>query len=346
MQVVSAPDAIGPALVRTRDLLFRPFRLGTFLKLCAVAVFTEGSSGNYNFNFPIHHRNEHLLAGSSFPALSPVLVFVLLAVLVVVVTLALVIVYLATRLRFALFECLIRQNRLLRPGWHGYRAQAWRFLLLSLAVAVVFVAVLVAVAIPFIFGFVRLARELHAGGPFPLNDFLAVVLPLIPVLLVFFLLGVAVDMILRDFMLPHMALENATAGEAWAAVRVRILEAKGAFLLYAVLRVVLPLVAGIAMVVVLLIPFILVFVGFGAMMAAVSAALGGATGSAMLVRVFIEGVLGLLFFTLIVFAVIGFGGPLAIAVRNYALVFYGGRYQALGDILYPPAPAAPAPVPA
>jgi hypothetical protein len=28
------------------------------------------------------------------------------------------------------------------------------------------------------------------------------------------------------------------------------------------------------------------------------------------------------------------------AVREYALLFYGGRYQALGDILYPPTPAA------
>jgi hypothetical protein len=41
-----------------------------------------------------------------------------------------------------------------------------------------------------------------------------------------------------------------------------------------------------------------------------------------------------------------FGGPLSTATREYALIFYGGRYQSLGDILFPPVaatPAAPAP---
>jgi hypothetical protein len=36
------------------------------------------------------------------------------------------------------------------------------------------------------------------------------------------------------------------------------------------------------------------------------------------------------------------GGPLSTGLREYALIFYGGRYQALGNILYPP-PAAIAP---
>ena len=30
------------------------------------------------------------------------------------------------------------------------------------------------------------------------------------------------------------------------------------------------------------------------------------------------------------------GGPVSTAIREYALIFYGGRYKALGDILYPP----------
>jgi hypothetical protein len=65
------------------------------------------------------------------------------------------------------------------------------------------------------------------------------------------------------------------------------------------------------------------------------------------VRIFIEAVLGLIFFALALFLTICLGGPLSIAVRNYALVFYGGRYQVLGNILYPPPPApTPAPVPA
>ena len=47
------------------------------------------------------------------------------------------------------------------------------------------------------------------------------------------------------------------------------------------------------------------------------------------------------------FIAVSVGGPLSIAIRNYALLFYGGRYRELGDILEPPqaAPAAP-PLPA
>jgi hypothetical protein len=37
-----------------------------------------------------------------------------------------------------------------------------------------------------------------------------------------------------------------------------------------------------------------------------------------------------------VLASICLGGPLSTAAREYALLFYGGRYQALGDLLSPP----------
>jgi hypothetical protein len=37
------------------------------------------------------------------------------------------------------------------------------------------------------------------------------------------------------------------------------------------------------------------------------------------------------------------GGPVATWIRTYALMFYGGRYQALGDALYPPVLQSPNP---
>jgi hypothetical protein len=41
---------------------------------------------------------------------------------------------------------------------------------------------------------------------------------------------------------------------------------------------------------------------------------------------------------IVVFLVLCIGGPIGIAVRNYALLFYGGRYEVLGDLLSPPPP--------
>jgi len=43
---------------------------------------------------------------------------------------------------------------------------------------------------------------------------------------------------------------------------------------------------------------------------------------------------------------VAFSGPISTAVREYALMFYGSRYERLGEILWPAPPAAPpAPVP-
>jgi hypothetical protein len=66
----------------------------------------------------------------------------------------------------------------------------------------------------------------------------------------FFLLvlaGVVTDLILRDWILPHFALDNATAGEAWSRVWARIMAEKRQFFVYALLRVVLPLIAMVAL---------------------------------------------------------------------------------------------------
>jgi hypothetical protein len=37
---------------------------------------------------------------------------------------------------------------------------------------------------------------------------------------------------------------------------------------------------------------------------------------------------------------VSFAGPLGVFMRSYALVFYGGHYKALGNLLDPPGSAA------
>ena len=44
---------------------------------------------------------------------------------------------------------------------------------------------------------------------------------------------------------------------------------------------------------------------------------------------------GLIAFGFSLLASICLGGPLSTGAREYALLFYGGRYQVLGDLLYP-----------
>jgi hypothetical protein len=273
--------------------------------------------------------------------LTPGLIAALVFIGIAAIVLAIVLFYLVVRLRFALFECLLRQSRLIAPGWYKYRFQAFRFFLFSLAVGFFLLAVLAAVLLPFLIGFVRLYHQTQLGGPFPLVAALGLILPLIPLFLLFVLIAFAVDLVLRDFMLPHFALENASAGQAWAAVRAHIAREMGSFFLYAVLRILLPAAAIIALAIALFIPCILVFGSLSVAMVALHAAIHHAATGTVLVGTFLECVLGLFIATLALLLVISFGGPLGIAIRNYALVFYGGRFATLGDILYPPPAAAP-----
>ena len=169
------------------------------------------------------------------------------------------------------------------------------------------------------------------------------ILPLIPVILLLVLLGFAVDVILRDFMLPHYALEDATAGEAWEVVWEHIKAEKGQFAVYALLRFILPIVATIGLFIVLLIPGLMLAGAGAAIGYAIHSAYADATGAAVVVGVLIQVFFGVIAFGFLLFAGICLGGPLSTGLREYAIAFYGSRYQALGEILYPP-PQSSAPI--
>jgi uncharacterized BrkB/YihY/UPF0761 family membrane protein len=141
-------------------------------------------------------------------------------------------------------------------------------------------------------------------------------------------------------MLPHFALEDATAGEAWRQAWARILAEKREFFVYALLRLVLPIVATIVLVIVLMIPGLMVAGAIAAIEFGIHSTFADATGASVVVGILLEVFFGLVAFALALLAGICLGGPLSTAIREYALIFYGGRYKELGDILYPTPPQA------
>jgi hypothetical protein len=340
MYAISAADAISPAIQRTRTFLFRPFRLGTYLKLCLVALITEGLGGNFNsssFRNHASHRGYHPHSYTPF-AFTPERIAEAVAMSFLVILLCFFLAYLVTRLRFAFFHCLIHNTKEIRPGWHLYRTQAKRFFWLNVVVGFCFLLLLGLIALPFVAGFMGLFRNVQAGGHPSFAAIFALILPLIPIVLLVILIGFVTDLILRDLMLPHYALENATAGQAWAAVWARIRAEKGSFFAYILLRIILPIVAVIGLFIVLIIPAIIFVVVVAAVEVGIHAAFSDATGAAAFVGIFLQVLGGVIAFAVALFVWIAVGGPLSTAVRQYALLFYGGRYQPLGDILWPPPP--------
>jgi hypothetical protein len=343
MHAFSAADAIAPAISRTNRFLFHPFRLGTFLKLSLVAVITEGLGGNLrstNFHPSTPGAGSGTMPHLNFPAAWLGLAILAIAI---VVPLAILIAYLVTRLRFAFFHCLVYQVKQIAPGWRLYREQAMRFFLLNIAVGFAFLALVVLCALPFVSGFIRLFREMHEGSHFDFGGFFAVFLPFFLLVLVICVLAWVTDVILRDLMLPHIALENATVGEAWDSVSARIAADWGGFFLYGFLRFVLPIVAMMAVFLVLIVPMLVLGLCFGAVVAGLTALMANASGASFALLAVIDAVVVLLGIGIGVFVGLFVGGPVATAIRNYALVFYGSRYQLLGDLLFPPAPPQPAP---
>src|SRR5487761_394266 len=107
MHALSAPDAISPAIARTRDFLFRPFRWGTYLKLGLVAMITEGFTNSHSSSGHGGHPTRNAPSVTSSFYLSPGLIALIVVGVLVAIVVALVIFYLVTRLRFAYFHCLV-----------------------------------------------------------------------------------------------------------------------------------------------------------------------------------------------------------------------------------------------
>jgi hypothetical protein len=339
MNVFSATQAISPAIERTKNYLFRPFKWSTYLKLSVVACLTEGGSSGFNSNIPSgNHTSSSLSSFPSFNLSGEVIALIVIGALAFI-ALCIYLSYLIIRLRFAYFHCLAHQTKEIRPGWRLYRTQGMRYFIASLIIGLIFLFVLVLLVLPFVIGFVRLYLSSQAGESFNVGVFLLLLLPFIGIVICLCLVAYAVNAGMHDFILPHMALENKSFMEAWAAVKPRIGAEKGSFALYLLMRAILPAAAYIATVIVMIIPLlivigILVLTGVG-----IYAAFEGATGVIAFIGIFIEVVLGLIGLAFVLILGFCLGGPIATWIRNYALLFYGGRYQALGDILSPPQPA-------
>jgi hypothetical protein len=341
MRAISAADAISLAVGRTRELLFRPFNWATFLKLGLVAIITEGISGNLRSSSHGGKVPEHGPMAVPQLSLPPEWIAAIVLIVIGAIVVSLLIFYLITRLRFAFFDCLIHNTREIRPGWHLYRAQAMRFFWLNVMVGLCFLLLVVLVSLPFVAGFWRLFHNMPPGGHPDVLAVIALILPMIPIILLLVLAGMLSDIILRDWIMPHYALDDASAGEAWAHVWSYFKAEKRQFLVYVVLRLVLPILALVGLFMILAIPGLVIAASLGMLEYGLHSAFAGTSGASAFFGILVQVFFGVLAFGFILLLSICLGGPLSTGLREYALVFYGGRYPVLGDILYPPVPLAP-----
>lgn len=346
---ISAVDAVSPALDRMRQMLFRPVRLGLWLRLFLVGLLTGElssagggllqamvqlpralvrASGRHRFLAPASALNWAYL--SHFLPL--VLILLLLAVVI-----TLIFLYLATVFRFVLLEAVINgQVRL------GQSFRRWQRLAGSLFVLRIWIMLLGwAVTLPLVAW--PLLRLWRAGFRLEaLRPMLPMIAAILALLVVLSLLWLLVWLFIRDFAVPTMAIEDLSATQACRRVWRLLCADPGAYAGYVGMKIVLAIAAGmlsglvvLIVIFVLLLPAVLLFVlGFiGSSMA----------GHALAIAL---GITLLIVFVLVILVV---GSALGVAVmvffQAYTVRFFAGRYAPLAATLFPEAPPAPAPAP-
>jgi len=324
MRPLTATECISPAIQRAKDVLVRPFRVGTYLKLSALAFFAELGSGSCNLSAPGKNQGIHGLP----PGL--VAFFVAFAVLLGFVALVvwLVMLYVTSRLQLVLVEVVATRQSFISPFWRRQGPATWRWLGVKVVFCLAALAVAAVVGGPFIYYAIRHHIFSAAASP-PI----AWILLLIPTILLLILVLAAAYAVLRGLVVPPMALEGVPASEAIRRARVIVDTEPGQVALFVVLQVLLSVAMGIAAEILIALTLLVSLIPFALAGGAAWLALrhAGALGTATLIGLAVAG--GIVFVCWIACVIMGLLGPVYIFGQAYALYFLGGRYPLLGDLL-------------
>jgi hypothetical protein len=346
---LSAADVIDLAFRHAKEQLFRPFRFAQWARLAFVGVLAGemGSFNGCNFNVPMnsHPRGtQHFLDaawpvfGTAHPALFAAL---LAAFLLFWLGFVVLFIYIASVMRFILFDSVVERECHIRRGWvrrrhAGIRLFCWQifFTLASLGVLLVVIGIPVACA--------AMLGWFTRGGEHVLGLVLGGVMLFLLLLALLVVMGV-VHVMTKDFVVPQMALEDISALEGWRRLWPQLTTEKGGYAGYVGIKIVLAIGAAILFGIISVIAFLLLLIPIGGVGAI--AVLGGkAAGWDWNVTTITAAViLGCVALGILIFAMALLSVPVAVFFPAYAIYFFALRYLPLGALLWPPAAAPAAP---
>ena len=357
MNRLSALDAFSPAMSRVSSMLFKPFRLSTWLKIGFIGLLGGGvarfSSGNFNFRGPLvppSHPSSGRVPDDPMAEIQRVLasiniashIHAIMIAIAVALAISLVFLYLFCRFRFVLFDSVITQQPAVSRGWRLYASQANRYFGFWLVFRLVNLGVIaLIIGVPLWHAYKNGTLSGH-DSLFRLFELLAAIaLGAILAAIVFAIIST----LMKDFIMPIMALDDLPLGDAWSALWRVMASEPGAWAAYLGMKLVLTIGAAIALFVAGLIAALpgLFIVGIPAGIIALMGGLVfkmGATAAAIAVFV-VAGLIAAAGACCIYMLLIA---PFTVFFASYAFYFFGGRYPKLGALLWPqPLPIPPAP---
>jgi hypothetical protein len=342
----SAADVIELAFRHTKEQLFQPWRLAQWARLAFVGLLAGemGSFNGCNFHVPLNHHQRgtrHLLDAPwpGFATAHPALFAGLVAALLVFwLGFVVLFTYIASVMRFILFDSVVERECRIRRGWSrrrhaGIRLFCWQIVLMLVTIAALLIVVGIPVAAAALLGWFTHASEhvlgLVLGG---VTLFLLLMALLVVV-------GV-VHVMTKDFVVPQMALEDISALEGWRRLWPHLAAEKAAYAGYIGMKIVLAIGAAIVFGIISVIAFLVLLIPIGGV--AALAVLGGraAGWDWNVYTITVAVVFGCVALVILIFAMALISVPVVVFFPAYAIYFFAPRYPPLAAVLWPP-PAVP-----
>jgi hypothetical protein len=354
MNRLSAIDAFGPAFSRVGAILFRPFRLATWLKMGFIGLLGGGvivANSGANFRAPaaggrVPQDQLPPEAADIFRAIRSIHLadyfHVIVIVIAVIAVLALIFLYLFCRFRFILFDSVVTGQPSIGRGWRMYASQANRYFGFWLVFRLVNWAVMaLIVGVPLWHAYKNGVFSGDNSLPALFAIFASIALGVIAAAIIF----AVVSTLARDFVMPVLALDDLPLGDAWSAVWRVAASEPGAWAAYMGLKLLCAVGSSIILTIAFIIAMLpaLLVIGIPAGILIALGVLAFKTIGAM-AGIIICCLAGLLaaagFFCLTLMLI----APVSVFFASYAFYFFGGRYPKLAALLWPQ-PIAPAPQP-
>jgi hypothetical protein len=349
MNRLSALDAFSPAMARVNTMLFKPFRLSTWLKMGLIGLLGGGVArfSGMNFRgplFPPSHTPSGRMPDDPLAVFQAWLqsihvadyLHVITTALIIGVAIVLVFIYLFCRFRFVLFDSVITQQAVVGRGWRLYASQANRYFGFWLVFRLVnFGVIALIIGVPIWHAYKNGALSGDGSLLVLLKLLASIALGAIAASIVFAIIST----LMKDFIMPIMALDDLALGDAWSALWRVIASEPGAWAGYLGMKLVLTIGTAIALGIASIIAFIPAFVIIG-IPAGILVGLGviilksgvAAAGIALFTIAGLLAAAGLCCIYLLLIA------PVTVFFASYAFYFFGGRYPKLGALLWPQTP--------
>jgi len=344
LRPLSAVDSVSPAWHHTHRLLLARRDWRTLLKIGAVAFFAEVGGFNSSYGNPVQH-----MPGKSSAVLAALLAFVVL-ISIVALLIGLALFYISSRLQFVLFDVVLRSDTTVAPIWRRYGTVTWRWMLLKFLFCVAALLCLAPVIIPMVFHIIHVTVNSGDGESANPASFIVSIIGFVLLILLFALIIGICYVLVRDFGLPSMALENAPMSVTIQRV-LRLIQAEpGQIALYLLILLALRIVCAIICYMLVFFAALVAAIPFGGAGLALWLSLRHADTAGHIAMIAGGVLLGVAFAIVLFLAVIMIFGTMFTFFQAYTLYFLGGRYPLLGAYLDaqpqpqwtpPPAPVAP-----